>query len=217
MIINHDILTLAQWLSPAFPVGAFAYSHGIETAIAEGAIRSGGDLEAWLTDIIAHGSGRNDCVLLRAAHAAGLAGGGELDAVNDTALALCASAERAMETQLQGAAFATTAAAIWGGDDRAFCYPVAVGAASAASGIDADLAAALYLQAVTSNLVSAAVRCVPLGQTAGQKVLAALTPLCAKIAQDTQGDTLEDLHSTAFASDISALRHETLQPRIFRT
>jgi urease accessory protein len=58
---------------------------------------------------------------------------------------------------------------------------------------------------------------VPLGQTDGQRTLAALTPLCQQIAQDAQTSTLDDLHSTAFLSDIMAMRHETLQPRIFRS
>jgi urease accessory protein len=215
MSTEHDVLVLAQWLSPAFPVGAFAYSHGLETAIQSGAIATANDLEKWVSDVLNYGSGRNDCILLRAAH--GCESNVALEGVNQTALAVSASSERVLETQLQGNAFSQMTAAIWGSDQAALCYPVAVGNASAHMQLDVDLTAALYLHAFASNLVSAAVRAVPLGQTDGQRVLAALIPLCDQIAKKTQGTTLDDLSSTAFLSDIAAMQHETLQPRIFRS
>jgi urease accessory protein len=215
MSTERDVLTLAQWLSPSFPVGAFAYSHGLETAIQSGTITSARDLQDWLADVLNHGNGRNDCILLRAAHAC--TSEVALDEINQTAVAVSASSERVLETQLQGNAFSQTTAAIWGGDATTLCYPVAVGNAAAHMALDADLTAALYLHAFASNLVSAAVRAVPLGQTDGQRVLAALIPMCDQIAKDTQGTTLNDLSSTAFLSDIAAMQHETLQPRIFRS
>jgi len=215
MNTNHDVLTLAQWLSPAFPVGGFAYSHGLETAIQSGTIANASDLEKWISDVLNYGSGRNDCILLRVAHGCG--SDAALEDVNQTALAVSASSERVLETQLQGNAFSQTTAAIWGGDKAALCYPVAVGNTSAHMQLDVDLTASFYLHAFASNLVSAAVRAVPLGQTDGQRVLAALIPMCDQIAKDTQGTTLNDLSSTAFLSDIAAMQHETLQPRIFRS
>ncbi len=214
MSTDRDILTLAQWLSPAYPVGAFAYSHGLEAAIQSGAITSSDDLKDWLTDIISHGSGRNDCILLRAAYASD---DDELTMVNDTALAFAASAERQLEQNLQGAAFCKTTCAIWGGKDMSYVYPVAVGAAAAKLHIDVSLTAAMYLHAVISNLISAAMRLMALGQTEGQKMLATLTPLCDETAKAAAGTTLDDLQSTAFLVDIAAMHHETLQPRIFRT
>ena len=57
----------------------------------------------------------------------------------------------------------------------------------------------------------------PLGQTEGQAALAALTPLCARIAGETAEATADDLYSNAFLSDVAAMAHETLQPRIFRS
>ncbi|WP_100368781.1 urease accessory protein UreF [Yoonia maricola] len=215
MSTKRDILTLAQWMSPAYPVGAFAYSHGLEAAIQAGAITSNADLREWLTDIISHGSGRNDCILLRAAYAAKTAKA--LVMVNGTALAFAASSERQLEQNLQGAAFCKTTAAIWGGEDMSYAYPVAVGAAASKQSIDVSLTAAMYLQAVISNLISAAMRLMALGQTEGQATLAALTPLCDETAKATEGTTLDDLQSTAFMVDIAAMHHETLQPRIFRT
>ena len=215
MTTDSHILTLTQWLSPAFPVGAFAYSHGFETAIQSGAIATPGDLQAWLSDVLLYGSGRNDCILLRAAHACDTRAA--VLETNETALALAACQERRLETMHQGSAFCKTTAAIWGGDALELVYPVAVGAAAAHLKIPVTLTCAMYCQAIAGNLVSAAVRAVPLGQTGGQAVLAALTPLCAEIAKDCQTATLDDLQSSAFLSDIAAMKHETLQPRIFRT
>jgi urease accessory protein len=215
MSTDSDVLTLAQWLSPAFPVGAFAYSHGLEAAIQGGAVVTSSDLQDWLADVLSHGSGRNDCILLRAAHGCGSRAA--LEEVNQTAIAVSASRERVVETQLQGCAFNQTIAAIWGYDEAPLCYPVAVGLAASLRRLDVDLTAALYLHAFTSNLVSAAIRAVPLGQTEGQRVLAALIPLCDQIARQTRDATLDDLSSTAFLSDIAAMQHETLQPRIFRS
>lgn len=221
MTSSSDVLTLAQWLSPAFPVGGFAYSHGLETDIQGGTIASARDLQYWLWEVLEHGSGRNDCILLRAAYAC--TSSAQVEEVNQTAMAVSASRERVLETQLQGNAFAQTTAAIWGGgeiwhkDTTALCYPVAVGDAAARLQFDVDLTAAMYLHAFASSLISAAVRAVPLGQTEGQRVLAAIVPLCEQIAQETIDTTLDDLSSTAFLSDIAAMHHETLQPRMFRS
>lgn len=215
MATNADLLTLTQWLSPSFPVGAFAYSHGLETAIADGTIASAAALLAWLGDVVAHGTGRNDCILLRAAHASRSAS--ELADIDATARAFCATSERLLEARLQGQAFCATTAAIWPGDVQDLLYPVAVGAAAAREAIDVDITAALYLHGFVSNLVSVAVRAVPLGQTEGQGVLHALSPLVERVARETASVPLDDLHATAFVSDIAAFRHETLQPRIFRS
>lgn len=213
--MSTEILTLTQWLSPAYPVGAFAYSHGLETAISEGQITDAASLRCWLRDVLQHGSGQSDCILLRAAYAANTVE--RLSEVDAIARAFAPSAERLQETLLQGQAFCATTNAIWGGQPPDLTYPVALGHAAWRAGFDPTLTASMYLHAFTSNLVSATVRAVPLGQTEGQDVLAALTPICHAIAEDSATLDLDDLTSSAFLSDIAAMRHETLQPRIFRT
>lgn len=215
MSIEQDALTLAQWLSPAFPIGAFAYSHGLEAAIHSGLIQTGDDLRTWLEDIVQHGSGRNDCILLRAAYVC--TSPAALSEVNNTGLAFAASAERCLESTLQGTAFCKTATAVWGGDAASLIYPVAVGAAAARLSLNVELTVVMFVQSMTGNLVSAAQRLMPLGQTDGQAILAALLPLCQAVAAGTKHAGLDDLESTAFLSDIAAMQHETLQPRIFRT
>lgn len=213
--MTTDLLLLAQWFSPSFPVGGFAYSHGLETEIQAGRIASAQDLQHWLADVLEFGSGHSDCILLRAAFACD--GPAELTAVDASARAFAPSAERLRETVLQGAAFGQTTSAIWGETLPDLTYPVAVGVAARQSGQDVSLVAALFLHAFASTLVSVAVRLVPLGQTEGQRVLAALAPLCQSIATQTKGMGLEALQSTAFLSDIAAMAHETLPHRIFRS
>lgn len=209
--MTTDILTLTQLLSPSFPIGAFAYSHGLETAIDTGLILDADDLTAWLTDLLTHGSGRNDAVLL---HAAYVDDSPQIDA---TARAFAASKERLQETDLQGAAFCEAVNAMWDLDLQGMTYPVAVGRTAKILLLDPELTAAMYLQAFIGNLCAVAMRLVPLGQTDGQKVQLALKPLCLQIGRETQNTTLDDLHSCAFMSDIVSMQHETQYSRVFRT
>lgn len=205
-------LTLMQWLSPAFPVGAFAYSHGLEQVLADGAIRDADALRDWLAALLEHGSGHADAVLVAAAYTAT-----RIEDVDAVARAFAPSAERLQETTLMGAAFCDTARAVWGLDVQALTYPVAVGAAARGMGVPLEDTLPLYLHAFASNLVSVAQRAMPLGQTEGQRVLAALSPVITATASTAATATLDDLGSASFAADIAAMRHETLQPRIFRT
>jgi urease accessory protein len=214
-VASGAYLTLAQWFSPSYPLGSFAYSHGLETAIQSGAVTTAADLQDWLADLVKHGSVRNDVILLRLAYGAETSK--QCAEVDAAAQAFAASSERLMEANLQGGAFARTTSAIWGTETPNLTNPVAVGAAARTLNLPVDLTALMYAQAFVSNLVSAAVRLVPLGQTEGQTTLAALSPLCASIVEATAGTTLDDLSSTTFAFDIAAMRHETLQPRIFRS
>lgn len=211
MTTNTDILTLSQLLSPSFPVGGFAYSHGLETAINDGAITCAASLEAWLLDVLYHGGAQSDAVLLNAAYT------GDAIEVDVQARAFASTAERLKETDLQGAAFCDTVRAVWEIDLGRLCYPVAVGRAAALMKLDPDLSTAMYLQAFIGNLVAAAMRLVPLGQVDGQKVQTALKPKCAAIAKASLNATLDDLHGSAWGSDIAAMRHETQYSRVFRS
>lgn len=211
MTTTTDILTLTQILSPSFPVGAFAYSHGLETAIDTGVITSADDLIAWLGDLLTIGSGRTDAVLLRLAY------NQDSTLVDETARAFAASCERLKETDLQGAAFCDVVLATWDLDLGRLTYPVAVGRTARALNLDPELTAAMFLQSFVSNLTAAAMRLVPLGQVDGQKTQLALKPLCIKIASNTQDATFEDLHGCCFLSDIASMQHETQYSRVFRT
>ena len=213
MTTTTDILTLSQLLSPTFPVGAFAYSHGLETAISDGAITSAATLEAWLINLIEHGGGRTDGVFLNLAYDPAA----DLSQIDGTARAFSPSAERLRETDLQGAAFCDTVREVWGLELHQLCYPVAVGRTAQLLSLDVELTTALYLQAFVGNLCAAAMRLVPLGQISGQRTQNALKPYCRAQAKAVGGATLDDIHSCSWASDIAAMRHETQYSRIFRT
>ncbi len=214
------LLRLIAWLSPAFPTGAFAYSHGLEWAVEAGDVRDEASLGAWLADTLTHGSGRTDAILLR--HACRAPNAAALGTLAELGAALASCREREAETLAQGAAFAR-AARVWGSQRLAAIaeaplpYPVAVGALAADHTVEEDLAVAAYLQAMTSNLISAAVRLVPLGQTAALRVLVELEPLVLGTTEATRAATLDDLGGFCIRSEIAAMRHETQYTRLFRT
>jgi urease accessory protein len=211
---SHTIIRLLTWLSPTFPTGGFAYSHGIEWAVEAGDITDGDTLRDWLTDILLHGAARSDAILLRHAHAPGA----DLETIAELAAATAPSRERQAETLNQGAAFMRAARA-WECPTvpDPLAYPVAVGALAGLHHIDVDATTIAYLQSFTTNLVSAAVRLVPLGQSTGLAVLAALEPIILQVAAETRSSTLDDLGGAAFRADLAAMRHETQYTRLFRS
>jgi urease accessory protein len=224
MTITDDallgVLRLLTWLSPAFPTGGFAYSHGLEWSIEAGDVADEPNLRDWVADVLRSGTGWSDAILLYHAYAADpedLAGLCALGA------ALGFGRERRLETCGQGAAF-VRAGAVWSGprlaalaSEKQVPYPIAVGALAADQGIKADLTTAAYLQAFATSLVSAAIRLIPLGQSAGVRVIAALEPLITELAMHSRTASLDDLGGACFRLDIAALRHETQNTRLFRT
>lgn len=208
-------LTLARWVSPGFPVGSFAYSHGLEWAIEAGDLASAAELQTWLEALLHHGTGRNDAIFIVSAYAAQEPV--QLEALDALCLAFCAAQGRVTETREQGAAFARTLRAMGLEALAEHTYPVAVGRAAALKQLPLDLTLRFYLQAFAANLVSAAVRRVPLGQTDGQRVLAALQPGIEDLARESLTLGPDDLHASTFMADIAAMQHETLHSKVFRT
>ncbi|MDF1854805.1 urease accessory UreF family protein [Pseudooceanicola sp.] len=207
-------LTLHQWLSPAFPVGAFAYSHGMESEVAAGRLPDAAAVLSWLDICLTQGSGRNDAILLAAAHR----GAADLPRdLADLAEALAPSAERREETMAQGRAFATTINALHGLDLSPMAYPLVVGQAAGRMQLPLGLTLRLFLQAFAGNLVSAAVRLVPLGQTDGQKVLAALAPVIENLAIEAKSGDLDAIGGAALTIDLASMRHERQRTRLFRS
>ncbi len=218
-------LTLAAWMSPLFPVGGFAYSHGLEWAFEAGDLGDAAALGDWLATLLDRGSPRNDAVLLAEAHRAAAARDApRLRAANELALALANSRERLLETATQGNAFRRAVARSWAcpgldlldpAADAA--YPVAVATAAAGHGIALPPTLRMFALGVLSNLVSAALRLGAVGQTDGQTVLAALIPAIEATALFAAASTLDDLGASCFRSDLASLRHETQYTRLFRS
>ncbi|MBC8130633.1 MAG: urease accessory protein UreF [Rhizobiaceae bacterium] len=227
-----SLLRLMTWLSPAFPVGAYAFSHGVEAAIAEGRVRDGEDVFRWVSTLLTEGSGRNDLILLAEAfHAERDGDPARLRDAADLCRALAGSKERREETMALGRAFAG-AASPWfeGGADGpiedgtlegagsdAAPYPVAVAIVAARQGIALAPTLVAYAHGFAANLVSVATRLVPLGQREAVRVLHRLEPVILRAARHAKTSSLDDLGSAAFLSDIAAMRHETLEPRLFRS
>lgn len=212
--MSTDIdLTLAQWFSPGFPVGSFSFSHGLEAAIASGEVINADSCAAWLHDLLTHGTGMSDALFLAASYHR-TEDADEIDAMQH---AFCTAASRRRESLRQGAAFARITGAIWTGENTARSYPVAVGLAAVKAEIPLARLLPFFLHSFTANLISAAIRLIPLGQTEGQRILTELAPLIALTAAKAEHGDLDQLSSTAFLSDIAAMHHETLEPRIFQS
>jgi urease accessory protein len=219
-------LPLLVWLSPAFPVGAFAYSHGLEAAVEAGDIHNAQSLQEWLSDLIQHGSLKTDAVLVAQSWQAAAAGNFDaLRDLNDLALALSPSRERYLETSAQGNAFVTAIKAAWSCDpitqistwDEPIAYPIAVATAAVGHAIKQDVLVQSYLVGLLGNLISAAVRLGPLGQTDGQRVTAALLGSLQDCAASAIRNGLDELGSIALRSDIASMQHETQYSRLFRS
>ena len=214
------------WLSPSFPVGAYSYSHGLEWLVEAGQIRDVETLVIWIEDLLAHGTGRSDVIILAETWRALAAGDvGLLQDVAELAAAFAPSAERRLETLAQGTAFLAATLAAWrkpeletlAANGRQVAYPVAVGASAAAHRLPLAETAQAYTQAFAANLVSAAVRLVPLGQSDGLRALARLEPLIPHIVAAALACTLDDVGGATVAADIASMRHETQYTRLFRS
>lgn len=231
MTIPEDAFArLLTWFSPAFPVGSYTYSHGLEYAIEAGLVGDAASLAGWIGAILRHGSGRGDAILLDMAHTAERARDDDrLREVLDWGEALRGTTEMALESSAQGRAFLDAVRAAWphprldalaalaASQGRTLCYPVVAGVALAAAGIAADVGRRAYLHAFAASLVSAAVRLVPLGQSNGLRALASLEETVAAVAAETAGLDFTDLGGTAWMADVCSARHETQYTRLFRS
>ena len=226
-IESAALYRLMAWLSPAYPIGAFSYSSGIEWAVEVGDINNAATLRQWLAVMLREGGGFCDAVFFVQAHRAiAAADDRALRAAAELAAAFVPSKERFLETTAQGRAFldATRTAwpcpalerldAAWNG---AAALPIAVGVACAGHGIACETALPAFLHALVANWISAGVRLIPLGQTDGQRLLAALEPMVAATAARALTTPLHDIGSAAFRADLATMRHETQYTRLFRS
>ncbi len=219
-------LPLLLWLSPAFPIGAFAYSHGLEWAVEAGDVTDAASLRDWLDDLLRFGAPRNDAILFALAHRAAAADHAQQVAeLNELAVALAGSAERRLETVAQGGSFLAAMRSAWPiasfdlipAESEAVAYPIAVALAAAGHGLALEASLQAFVLSLVANLVSAAVRLGPIGQSDGQRVLARLLPHVRRLAAEAVGSGRDDLGGCALRSDIAAMRHETQYSRLFRS
>jgi urease accessory protein len=227
---------LLAFLSPAFPVGAFTYSHGLEQVIEDGDVQDAQSLKAWLEEILRYGAGRSDAIILKETMLAATRGDeAAVQDLSDLGLALQPSKERHLESSAQGTAFVKAVREAWmpPGECRAatvfaglvtsedalevWPYPVAVGLTAAAWKLPVEATVMSFLHAFSANIISAAVRAVPLGQNDGQRVLASLEPVISEITRQALAACCDDLGTSTFLADIASMAHETQYTRLFRS
>lgn len=225
---NRALFNLMSWMSPSYPIGAYTYSHGIEFAVEEGLIKSLEYLVPWIADILEHGSGASDSILLSAAYRATQEQDIEaLKEISEIGHAFSSTKEIALETTQQGRAFvrvikdvspeARTLNALQDIWDGPLIHPVAVGIVAAEHGVPLKETLTAYLHGFVSNLVSAAVRLVPLGQTDGQRAIAALADEVDDACRRAMEASLDELGSATLMVDWCSASHETQYTRLFRS
>jgi urease accessory protein len=232
---TDGLYRLLTWSSPAFPTGAFSYSHGLEAAFADGAMHDRATLEAWIGAVIVHGSGRVDADIVRDAWRAADAGDdAALAEVNRRGSAYRATAELALESSQQGAAFQVAYEAAWvsphpnsppfveegwGGGllDGDICHAAAFGAAAARAGVTLNDTLTAYLHAFAASLMSAGLRLGIVGQTDGQRILAALESGVTAAVAASLARAMQDFGAATFALDLASMAHETQYTRLFRS
>lgn len=231
MTTSTDLYRLLAWFSPSYPIGAFSYSHGIEYAVETGRVKTAAQLADWIGQILRHGAGWVDAVLLKEAHAAASGSDGgdaaRLDELCDLAAAWRGSAEMALESAQQGGSFLSVTRSAWGHpgidafasrrSDRPTPLCIVIGVAAAAHRLEVAAVATAYLHAFAANLVSAAVRLIPLGQTDGQRALQALMPVVDSVVPCALACALEDCGTASPMVDLTSMLHETQYTRLFRS
>jgi urease accessory protein len=215
----QQLMRLQSWLSPAFPIGAFSYSHGLEYAVEAGLVHDKDSLIAWLEADLRYGSGRNEGIFLATALKSD---GDAFLEIAELAAASFSTQELALEGLSQGEAFLHMVQKAWPSDDFLDLpfrptLAVAVAMACKAHGIDPVAALHLHMQAWLANLINAAVRLVPLGQTDGQLAQAALEEAVLAVAAEATTATIDDLGSAAIMVDWASMQHETQYTRLFRS
>ena len=218
---------LMSWFSASYPVGAFSYSGGIEWAVETSDISDAATLQSWLAVMIGEGGGFCDAIFfVHGYHAAAKADDVLLREVAELAVAFAPSKERHLETTAQGGAFLAVTRTAWpspmldqltalAGGGAAF--PVVAAVACAGHGVPLHPALQCYVQAFAANLVSAGVRLIPLGQSDGQRVLAALEGIVVETVARALETPLDEVGGAAMRADLASMHHETQYTRLFRS
>jgi urease accessory protein len=224
------LLRQQSWLSPAFPIGSYSYSHGVEWAVEAGHVHDHASLVDWLDADLCHGSGRNEAIFFREAWRSTIDDDlANLCRIAELAAAFRGTSEFALESSQQAAACLAMLRGIW--PDRVLDWlaellcerhlqpalAVVLGVRSAREGIPIRLALPAFLQSYIANLVTAGVRLIPLGQTDGQRAIAALEQTVLAASAQAMTATIDDLGSAAFMVDLASMAHETQYTRLFRS
>jgi urease accessory protein len=223
---------LLAWFSPAMPIGAYSYSHGLEHAVEAGMVTGAASLGGYVEAAVCHGAGQLDASLLCAAYRAsrdGTCEGRTLAEIAILAAALRGSSELSLESAAQGRALLTLLRQAWPAAaldaldtlcraiETAPAHAVVAGVAAAAHRLPLEATVVAFLHGFAANLVSAGVRLIPLGQTDGQRQTAALETPLREVAAAVLAASLDDLGTASPMIDLCAIAHETQYTRLFRS
>ena len=227
-INNNHLTTLMAWFSPGFPVGGFAYSHGLETAIENGIVDDKSSLTEWLKGALFFGSPNNDALILKEIYEATIKRDcASLKDLSNLALTLNVASELTDESIVQGNAFWRVIRSAWPHNDfsslqkylpkNKIVYPVAVAIAAAKHDIPILESSLAYLQAFVMNGVSAGIRLGLIGQTDGQIIIKELQSSIFQSANRSIVSSIEQLGTATLMIDLMSIKHETQTTRLFRS
>jgi len=212
--INPKTHKVMAWLSPSFPLGAFAYSHGLEFEISEGNVTTSEELYEWLKDILRFGSVWNDLVLFCNSYKTDV---NSLNELSGIAKAFAQSKERYYETIEMGNAFSKIISSIEGVYLKGMPLPIIMGYIAKIENVSLPYILPLYAHSFISNLISVSIRLLPLGQTDAQKLLFSLFPIIDDVSKEALKSNIGDMRNKCVLADLASMKHETLKVRLFKS
>lgn len=226
--MNLQLVRLLHLASPALPVGAFSYSQGLEWAVESGAVRNESEALGWIRDALHFALARCETpALIGLMRAWTRQDAAEVRRLNAEFIATRETAELRAETLQMGYSLARLlrdlpempiALKETLNSLQETAYPTPWAAAAAHWQIDEHAAVSAYLWAWLENQVMAAVKLVPLGQTAGQRMLAALSPALPSLADEAlRRAESEDWENFTPGMTLASCQHETQYTRLFRS
>jgi urease accessory protein len=222
-----DLHTVLTWFSPSYPIGSYAYSHGLEYAVEEGLVKDPQTLLGWIRDLLFFGTGYNDSIIINSIYDS-VANDNcvEFDYISQIANAIKPTKEIALESYQQGVSFKNILMDVYSNSNLTFylnrladciTYPSVVGVAGGIFEVEKKLLLHSYLHAFTSNILSAALRIMPIGQTEIQKIIFQMKGNVEEMTNKSLGLSLSDLGSSVFISDWASSKHQNQYTRLFRS
>ena len=204
----HQVLQI--WFSSSFPIGSYAYSHGLEALIDDKKIKNKDDVKEFLDALLFYGTLRNDYIFMKSVYKG--------EQINELTLASASSKERQIEMIDMGNSFRKIMKDSWElslPENTSFIYCLAK--AGLHFDIKLDDLIKFYLQSFISNLINVCVKHIPMSQKDGQSLNVIFINQIQEFLTHSDKLTLKDIGTTFFIGDIFAIKHEYLDSRIYLT
>lgn len=204
----HQILQL--WFSSSFPIGSYAYSHGLEALIDDKKIKNKEDVKEFLDALLFYGTLRNDYIFMKSIYKG--------EEINELILASASSKERQIEMIDMGNSFRKIMKDSWElslPKNKSFIYCLT--RAGLHFNINFDDLIKFYLQSFITNLINVCVKHIPMSQKDGQMLNVNFIDKIQQFLTKSKDLTLKDIGSTFFVADIYSIKHENLDTRIYLT